>query len=1096
MRFVSLSLLGDDFVNNHLTSSIKKQQEESHPRTSNSSKMILRRHCFFNDFSHLSVLSLVFTLLVFSLFSFSHVSAGPAPASLSLSQHLNQQLKSLTGKIFFLTPPASPVGSAASSLQLSASRPVASIVSPLIAHAVPSSQPHLVAAIPVPGMTGNNVRGSRALASAAASVAATASKSSKIRKTRVLSLLALPKGIRAALPLLGFKKPSASSSPLTSSASVLRPVFAASTSLLAHRLPLVSGVHAAQQFKQQPTPTSNQQVVSFPAASSLSLQPAPQATPLDSAASSSVNPSFGFPNFASLPPFLGDVSLVSSAASGVSSGNTGNIGEATLTQEELAQYASGQSFTRQPTQQQQQQQQQQPQLQQQIQFIPLSHGLRSLQQQQASPFNFNSPLLLPQMHFPQPQEQGQYHHLYHQGMEAAGNAGQSHQQQDLQNQQGYHFQGQPQEQQDPSSGQPEDPEKVMYIYVDEDGKTVASKVADSNQGPEVALPEGYIVRQVGGEAPPSSSQDATENNNSDQSNPQVNAPSETQPQEDGNSNSSGQDQNSPSQPQSQQEMSYAHAQSYGENNNGNNENANHNHQPAPSNDQTPPASVSYANEEGQDNRPGSHLSQLEDARQVIVSYPGHHGQFLVRLKKKPTEIQEEFPTTPSGQVTPVVTSADAIETTLSPPDSSQDMVFMLGDYNNFIKGNAHQGNPVDAVQNDAAPEAGNSNPLDFLTSLAAGHPIGDDYLNNLRPPSVHIHSSPPVTSRGVVRERTTRGGWIPIPRTQPLPPTTGTYHRDPAAPSTSEGSSPSSSSSNDPKYHQGSLSPPASSSSSQNRVLFPEGSTRTTSHTTSYTSQDENNSKNQVRSEASRETATSASVSKSDENDNKQDASVINQRQPKVHFDDVIDGSEDNDSARSPSSENSGVGSNTRVAYSVSSSISSVSNKINNNNYGLREAKDSTPAASEIGMIRDEEVMKTSTTTTPRTPVFVQKRSKYNVAAVFDHEFKPILTPSKNLEDLKDHEIISAPKGSFGLRLAPGQTRTTRSLETGGESEEGEGGRKSTAVPSYASFTQRSGQLMSSSSNIEETLKKPTGQFLVPIPGQDGNIKAYVVLSA
>jgi hypothetical protein len=687
-------------------------------------------------------------------------------------------------------------------------------------------------------------------------------------------------------------------------------------------------------------------------------------------------------------------------------------------------------------------------------------------------------MMMPQIHFPTPGEAGSthsqggqqqqsqftHHHIYQDG-----NAGQGDQ---------YQGQASPFSSQDsPVSSTSEegqsDPEKVMYIYVDEDGKTVASKVADSNVGPEVALPEGYVVRQVGGSAPP------PEDTNSQPLPSSDNSGNTEQPAQEGQQDPSTRGQQT-------QEMSYGNAQSFGENvvktvgpqTSGDDSSA----------ENPPPASVSYATEQEVANAASQQqpreptvpvlIATQQDAHRLqMLSYAGHEGQFLVRLKKKPQEYQQEFPTTPSGQlVTPVVTSADAIESTLSPPDSNQDMVFMLGDYKNYLNSQGAlpqpQAEQSEVMQNDGVPHAdSNASPLadDFLASLT-GHttPAQDDYLE--RAPRVHIHSSPPHRPpiRGIVGDRTSHGGWIPIPRSQPLPPTTGSYHRD----------------AND----VGNTDPSKKEEEKKEAVaavgnLSQSGS----SHSASHVAKDEE------------KTATSAPKA----------SETNNHRQPKVHFDDSVD-TEDSHSNSNTNNDNSGQSSHTRVSYSVSSSISSVTNKNTDNleshRYNHDEIEESTPAASEklddrrSPLIRDEEVMREASTAAPATkPPSIQKRSKYNVAAVFDHEFKPIFTPSKNLEDLRDHEIIAAPKGSFGLRLAPGQTRTTRSLFVDKDSSDAEG-QESSVVPSSSSsspFTQRKGLLSSdkTSSSIEESLKKQTGQFLVPIPGSDGKIKAYVVLS-
>lgn len=990
----------------------------------------------FTMFSH--TLLLTSCLLLMSSYS----TANPA----SLTQHLNEQLK----KIFF--PNSNPVGSSSS--------PIGSYVSS-IGQAIPVSP------------TGN--RGPRALASAAAS--ATKNIQSNIqskRKTRVLSLLALPKGLRAALPLLGFKKPS-SVSPITS-ASVLRPVF--TTSLLpGHRANLVGRPTTSSQQQQFIAAASNQQV--YIPSSPVSEHPIAGHV----MTSSQVSPTFGFPSFASLPPFLGDVSLAPAAASGLagslsspvmssppvlSSSNPASIGEPALTQEELEQYASGQSFVRHPPVAPKS-------LRQHIQFIPLSEGLRSQRPLQPPRFNFPSSMMtammnaqIHQMHFPSSssngpasQEAGQQDQQYHPHVYQDANSGQ----QDPQYQ-GHLLSGVPQNnpslQEDSNNGeQPtadSDPEKVMYIYVDEEGKTVASKVADPDVGPEVALPEGYVVRQVGGPAPPKD----TANN----------AP-QTEGQQDPASSSTQEGQpHSQEQPPSE-EMSYATAPSFT-----NQDNSNTNGHASPQfqqQDNPSPASVSYATEQEAVNagqNPGQAtmmLPQQEDARQVIVSYPGHPGQFLVRLKKKPQEYQQQFPTTPSGQVaTPVVTSAHAIDSTLSPPDSSQDMVFMLGDYKNYMSAHGMPVQPADGMQSDQGTPVSNASPLadDFLSAIT-GHsngqneaypthttPAQDDYLER-PPPSMR----PPL--RGTqVRERSTHGGWIPIPKS--LPPTAGSYSRDPNAVSEAE-----------PSKKQ------EDKSSSNRSNLRSSGSSQTASH-----------------------------VSQDEENKVKPIEATQTQRQPKVIFDDSVD----TEDSSSKNNDNSGQSSHTRVSYSVSSSISSsVSKKSENENkhlYYNDQVEESTPSASErtvsvsSDMIRDEEVMRASTVAPPTTRLpSIQKRSKYNVAAVFDHEFKPIMTsPSKSLEDLKDHEIIAAPKGSFGLRLAPGQQmRTTRSLFYDRDSSDEVGhetAMESTAVPSSSlgSFSQRTG--LTASTNIEESLKKPTGQFLVPIPGVDGKVKAYVVLSA
>jgi len=961
--------------------------------------------------------------------------------------------------LFFLTPTTSGSSRRIPALAAVASAPVVTVV------AAASNPSSLVSSAASAASTATAV-----VDKAKSTAKAVAAKTSQKSRGVLSSFLAFPKGLRAALPLLGLKKP------LATSASVIRPVFAASNAV------------------QRPS--------SYP-----------------SSATPAVPSMYGFPSYVRnaaqqsqhtvLPPFLGEIS--SAAAEGHLHHAHPAFVVPTMTHDDLAQFASTGH-------------QQLVQLQPQIQFVPLPHPppthLRAPPQHPSPSAGDVTP------HHPHHEIQYQpvqYHHPHsHLSVNTAGgevDPSSQHQgrpvdpskpQTQLQPpQQTYyshhpHHQVVPQQESSPNQAHPngehakqsppavvEDTEKVMYIYVDEEGKTVASQVTDAHQGPESALPDGYNIRQVGGSPPPPEAPTSIQDQGEQGQPPQAAVPPQHQ-----------------AHPQPHpHEFSYTHE----------------GHQPE---------LVSYASDSEHPTSPAPITTTTDSgAREVIVSYPGHQ-QFLVKLKKKPEEQQPPqlqhhvIPLEHRPTSTPIVTAPDAIESTPSVPDSNQDMVFMLGDYHQYLK----------------QAEAVNRPPTEFATS------ISDEYLPHVtegekpqQPPlPPHPQHSPPLppapTPSGVhgrppLRTQTptvsssrtmtsNRGGWIPIPRGSPShvnPPTVIPTPPSNSYPVLLERVNTNHNLHNRPvvtttgiQEHQPSKPPSQPNSSS----LIGSATPNKESPVNDEASSDDDADVKIIPDPEPLYTDVGIRTPTSPSSNRKNPSGGDNLRDAKVHFD-------DGDDSDSSISENSGLGSKPRITYSVSSSISAVSHisppiSVFHHNHNAHHVFHSTTSRPQLqNQESTTQRPQTITSTTSTTTTFttekpqdnhkkegdsiskkkvqpaVQKRSKYNVAAVFDHEFNPIFTGGKDLGDLKEPDLI-APKGGFGLRLT---TRTTRSSI---ESEQKKS--LSVTVPSSSSsspastFSQRSGDLLTPQS-LEESLKKPTGQYLVPIPGQDGSIKAYVVLS-
>lgn len=558
----------------------------------------------------------------------------------------------------------------------------------------------------------------------------------------------------------------------------------------------------------------------------------------------------------------------------------------------------------------------------------------------------------------------------------------------------YEYQPEPQPQQaspqseDQSGRDQEEAEKVMYVYVDEEGKTIATKVADMGMGPEAALPDGYNIKAVGAPLPVSH-----------QDQQQAHAAQQQQNHDQGREEH---DQRAPQQQQQQRPVlaGFADVRDLS---------AAVSHSPA-----ADPASDSrHPNTNTPIPAPVSDYLDSHNAPQLASSQPneGHEdmgteppvGIGIPVPADDPRAGRIVFPG-PDHKPKPLITDDGSVPDSGVDPevphsDPTQDMVFMLGDYNQYLKSqSAGEQDGRDAIS--AADE--------FLHTLTSSPSASSDMEQHHRPQVQPQEEHRVVSLRPPIRKQrilSTHGGWIPISRSP------------------------------DHSHDRRENNKPAGIE------ILAHKETQEVKEAKEQT--DDKRQEEKVKEE------------KPDESDGKNAEEKLAAKSdpsgPKVHFD---------DETTSNLQDQPNSHSNTRVTFSTSSSISSS---------------------------RDLERIKSA-----EKPA-VQKRSKYNVAAVFDHEFKPIFTSkAKNLDEVRDHELFSASKGSYGLRIPRSSDFESDASESRIESSLVPSASRGADSSSAASFSLRSGLL---SSKLEESLRKPAAHFLVPVPGQDGNVKAYIVLS-
>ena len=601
---------------------------------------------------------------------------------------------------------------------------------------------------------------------------------------------------------------------------------------------------------------------------------------------------------------------------------------------------------------------------QQIQFIPLQAHQQPHEQQPANP------------HYQYSQEQGQQQQQQHQADRT--------------------------EESNPNpnaNSESEEAEKVMYVYVDEDGKTVATKVADMDIGPESALPDGYNIKAVG--APLPVSQQDQQQAQQVQQQQQHQGSEQQQGHQLAHDAASGMGEiREPESDQLQRPVLAGFANMH-------DITATPNPDPAPlsaylQNGDHPrinPAASpdSAAGDLGTEPPVGIGIPvSMNDPRAGRIIFPGPEH------KAKPVMTEDSLPI-PDPIVDPEIPHSDP----------TQDMVFMLGDYNQYLKSQAAS----ESEGQDAASAADQF--LHSLTSSPASASEIDAEQQYPAPPEQHkVHLMRPPNRKQ--RILSTHGGWIPISRSP------------------------------DHNKHVA--------------IAILTHKDRNEKKEEAEEKQQQQQHQQQPQHEAAPEPEKKDQVAEGDVDKS--------ESEPKVHFDD--------DTTSNLQDQP------TRVSFSTSSSVSSSKE--------LQRMKPSSESSGDTKAESSDEPEKNNNQQQPQ----LQKRSKYNVAAVFDHEFKPIFTSkSRSLDDIKDHELYSASKGSYGLRIP-------RSSDFEAEESEGSERIESSLVPSSssqassassASFSLRSGLL---SSQLEEALKKPAtaGHFLVPVPGNDGRVKAYIVLSA
>lgn len=527
----------------------------------------------------------------------------------------------------------------------------------------------------------------------------------------------------------------------------------------------------------------------------------------------------------------------------------------------------------------------------------------------------------------------------------------------------------------------------MYVYVDEEGKTVATKVADMDMGPEVALPDGYNIKAVGAPLPVS-----PQDQRQAQQQQQVQQQQQQQQQATHQLAHEIREVETAAAPQrpvlagfaSMEEMTAA----------------------ADSATPTPPAPVSAYLQ--------SHSSPQMNAGSVEghddLGTEGPVGIGIPVSMNDPRAGRIIFPG-PDHKAKTILTEESVIPDPIVDPeiphsDPSQDMVFMLGDYNQYLKSqSASESDGQDAAS--AADEF-----LHSLTSAPASDVESDARHSARGRPGQHTVSlRPPIRKQRIL---STHGGWIPISRSP------------------------------DHDRHV--------TVAILTRKQNGEKKEQVEEKHQENQNPDHRPSEGEEKREAETAAAGDSDVDKSES-------------EPKVHFDDETT-SNLNDQP-------------TRVTFSTSSSVSSSKEPER-----VKSASEDQPAADSSNESESNKQQQA-----------VQKRSKYNVAAVFDHQFNPIFTSkSKSLDEIKDHELYSASKGSYGLRI-PRSSDFERDSD-GSERIE------SSLVPSSslhasssssAAFSLRSGLM---ARQLEESLKRPAGHFLVPVPGHDGGVKAYIVLSS
>lgn len=581
----------------------------------------------------------------------------------------------------------------------------------------------------------------------------------------------------------------------------------------------------------------------------------------------------------------------------------------------------------------------------------------------------------------------------------------------------------------PINSESEEAEKVMYVYVDEEGKTVATKVADMDMGPEAALPDGYNIKAVGAPLPVSQQdQQEAQQQQNQESNPQSHQIASEEAHD---------PESAPVQRPVLTGFANMHeiSASAGEPSGPTTE----------SSDPAAPLTAYLQSVNSPQMNPGSGAGEvsapddLGTEPPVGIGIPVHAddpraGRIIFPSRDhKPKQVMTEETTIPIPD--PVV------DPEIPHSDPTQDMVFMLGDYNQYLK--THVGGRGESTGEDQNESSAADEFLHTLTSSPTTASEMEEHQQPNQGPQVQqpeaarVHSMrPPIRKQRIL---STHGGWIPISR-----------------------------------------SPDHNSNNKQVAIAIlthkePEKKQETGSQRQETSAHQDTRQQHQPQ-QASPEPEQKDEIAEGDVEKM--------ESEPKVHFDDETTSNLQQDQA-------------TRVTFSTSTTISS-SKELQRIKPGATDDKDERKGDSSNES--EEGKRDKSNSDAKRDQQQVQKRSKYNIAAVFDHEFKPIFTSkSKSLDEIKDQELFSSAspsRGSYGLRIP-------RSSDF--EAEDAEGSERiesSSLVPSTssqassassASFSLRSGLV---SDQLEETLKWPTGHFLVPVPGNDGKVKAYIVLSA
>ena len=599
-------------------------------------------------------------------------------------------------------------------------------------------------------------------------------------------------------------------------------------------------------------------------------------------------------------------------------------------------------------------------------------------------------------------------------------------------------------------------EKVMYVYVDEEGKTIATKVADMDASPDSGLPAGYNIKAVG--APlPVSQQDQENANQAQQLQQQHNQQQNSQSGESSEPKAQrpvlagfaplheitavAAAQNSPPDPDAGSYLSSSispqmHQTGVGSANNNNNNNAGPvSSDPEPNTESPismgPDAAASFAGRFLFPSQQHHHQLTHDNQQQQQHHQQDQHQQ--EQHESKPVVLDEEsIPITDHPIVDPEVPHSDP----------SQDMIFMLGDYNQYLKS---QSGVSEDEGRDAADAAN-----DFLHALTSEKqvptnvPVIHHSTTNNNQQQHHQSTGslhrPPI--RKYPRILTTHGGWIPISR---APDNTASV--------------------NDRKITIAILSPKDQGkevgATSQNQ---PEEKKQQTSesvgHQVPATGQEDSSSGSQN---------TSSSGTNTQSNTETTDKNVS---EPKVHFDD--------ESTSNLQDQAAGAHQSTRISYSTSSTVS-----VSSNDEKKTEGTSADDAKSEDDADEPDDLKKLQPS--------VQKRSKYNVAAVFDHEFKPIYQVSKSVDQVRDQDLItkSFPRGLYGMRIPRSSQSSPSSLDSNDQMTESSDRVESVYVPTKNSdFSLRSDRKFN-----QNSLQEPSGHFILPVPSGDGKVKAYIVLS-